>query len=405
MDILFVSVALTETGTATGILIGNMIEELHALGHNVAGLGIKRSLYDLDITEYRGALIYHADYVTSFRNTKKRGKDFWLAASRRIFSHSNKNKKSMYDARQVKALVKKMREINAEKYDAIVAVCASYDAIKAVQVFKEKFSPKSKCVLIQYDPLLEHFYLKNKDYDTLAEYEKDIFSKCASILTAPFVLNGRDKHSIPENLTLAELPAIIERTQVYRKENRDELLCVFAGGLFPGMRDPQPMLKLFSLFDDPKIKLHIIGAGSSLILNNCIEGTLKDKVFVHDRMPEDECNDWIARADVLVNLGNNINNQLPSKVLNYICYGKTILNIYAIPDCPTLEYLEKYPLCINVDANQKFSEDTVGLIKEKIYEFAGKQLDFSEISKLYYKCEPRYVVRQLLDTINRPKES
>ena len=39
-------------------------------------------------------------------------------------------------------------------------------------------------------------------------------------------------------------------------------------------------------------------------------------------------------ADFLLNIGNAVSNQLPSKVLEYIAAGKPVINIHKIPDCP-----------------------------------------------------------------------
>ena len=54
------------------------------------------------------------------------------------------------------------------------------------------------------------------------------------------------------------------------------------------------------------------------------------------------------RTDVLINIGNSVLNQMPSKIFEYINCGKPIINIYKSPECPTLKYLTKYPLALNI---------------------------------------------------------
>lgn len=403
MKILFVSAALTDTGTATGILIGNMAERLTALGHKVAAVGIKRSLYDPDETDYRGMKVYHAEYVTSFRG-KKKGKDFLLAAAKKALRHNKRNAKALFDSWQVRALVRKMKKIHAENYDAIVAVCASHDAIKAVQEFKAKASSGAKCVLIQYDPLAENFGLQQKGHSRLLEYEKSIFEKCDTVMTAPFILNGKDVSTVPKNLIKAEIPAVVPKKAYNDAQKCDEggngennvITCVYAGDLYPGIRDPYSMLDLFALFENPAIQLHVIGGGAADILKKYSEDKLKGRLFIHGRLSEEECNRELMKADILINLGNKINNQLPSKVLNYACYGKPILNIYSISDCPTLEYLSDYPLAINVFGDGEVSDAVARQVENSILEIKDKRLEFSDVEKIYERCTPRYVVDQLL---------
>ncbi len=408
MKILFVSVALTDTGTATGILIGNMAERLSQLGHTVAGIGIKRSLYAPDETDYRGMKVYHANYVTSFRKGKKSGKDFILAAAKKALGHNKRNTKALYDSWQVRALVRKMKKIHAERYDAIEAVCASHDAIKAVQKFKKKVPSAAKCVLIQYDPLAENFGLQHKGRERLLSYEKSIFEKCDTIMTAPFILNGKDETSIPKGLIKTELPAIVEKSygknerksDVESKNKNDVISCVYAGDLYPGIRDPHSMLNLFSLFENQKLHLHVIGGSAEEILSKYADGELKGRLFVHGRLSEEECNRELMNADVLVNLGNKINNQLPSKVLNYACFGKPILNIYAIHDCPTIKYLSEYPLAINVNGSSTVSDTAARQIERQLLDIKDKCLEFAVVKKIYEKCTPEYVAKQLLSALS-----
>ena len=56
----------------------------------------------------------------------------------------------------------------------------------------------------------------------------------------------------------------------------------------------------------------------------------------------------IANADVLINIGNRLTNQVPSKVFEYISTGKPIINLCTMENCPTLSYMNRYPLGLSL---------------------------------------------------------
>ena len=73
-----------------------------------------------------------------------------------------------------------------------------------------------------------------------------------------------------------------------------------------------------------------------------------DNVHFLGRKNKEEVARIYQEADILVNIGNAIDNQMPSKIFEYISTGKPILNFYKVPNCPTLKYLNNYPLALNL---------------------------------------------------------
>ena len=60
------------------------------------------------------------------------------------------------------------------------------------------------------------------------------------------------------------------------------------------------------------------------------------------RVDKDTARRYISEADILVNIGNTVDNMLPSKVLECVSSGKRVLNLCQIENCPSLPYFEKY---------------------------------------------------------------
>ena len=98
----------------------------------------------------------------------------------------------------------------------------------------------------------------------------------------------------------------------------------------------------------------------------------------------------------MVNIGNTITNQLPSKLLDYISLRKPILNIYKIDECPTLEILKDYPLSLSVSENENV-ETASCKIEEFILSNIGKTVDVETVKKYYRDYFPSSVAEYILE--------
>jgi hypothetical protein len=56
-----------------------------------------------------------------------------------------------------------------------------------------------------------------------------------------------------------------------------------------------------------------------------------------------------------------------------MCYGKMILNLYNIEDCPTLSYTGKYPLAMNVFEQYPLSSEIVAALKKPFFQIMEKE--------------------------------
>ena len=83
-----------------------------------------------------------------------------------------------------------------------------------------------------------------------------------------------------------------------------------------------------------------------------------------------------------------------------MCFGKPVLNLYAIDDCPSLPYFEKYPLSINADMQKPLDAKVASEIEKSITEFAGKSISFEEVKEKLITCTPDYVTDSILKQLN-----
>jgi hypothetical protein len=83
---------------------------------------------------------------------------------------------------------------------------------------------------------------------------------------------------------------------------------------------------------------------------------------------------------------------MPSKTLEYINAGKPIVNFHKLPDCPTLHYTRRYPLCLNIFEGD--APDPEAFIRFCLQN-RGKTAPSVDIPE----CTPNFIARAILDEI------
>ena len=124
-------------------------------------------------------------------------------------------------------------------------------------------------------------------------------------------------------------------------------------------------------------------------------------------MSKDDSTAFIRRADFLINLGNTMTNQVPSKIFDYISTGIPIINICKSESCPTIPYMNRYRLAINIVESQDEAEKDrqADAIQYFIQSNLGLRNSSEFIVKEFYQNTPQYVESQLWDALARTKKT
>jgi glycosyltransferase involved in cell wall biosynthesis len=122
---------------------------------------------------------------------------------------------------------------------------------------------------------------------------------------------------------------------------------VYIGRLYRGLREPDFLLRLFSglcaVQSGARYELHLLGEMREFdALLNDWAARLEGRLVLHGVQPRDAAAAALAGADVLVNVGNESADQLPSKLVEYAAAGKPILHIARQQDA-SAEFLGGYP--------------------------------------------------------------
>ena len=308
-----------------------------------------------------------------------------LAAFRQLILHKNR--------RQI-VCQKAMERLDAqEHFDAALAVCAPYHTAWALADARLG----CKKATWQMDP-----YSANREYTPYggAEKENAMYARMDRLfitrLMVPDYESGPLAGAKPKTQVL-EFPCLAPM-EAPSPAPHQGIRCVFAGSLHPEIRQPYALLALFAALDRPDVSLTMVGGG----WENFEESRLapyKEKLGVRlvitGQVSPAQAREAMAGADVLVNLGNTVTNQLPSKIFEYFSAGSPVLNLCANPDDPALDYFARYPLALTLHQNMPPSA-AAEVFSRWLDEVRGRRLAFAESERIFAENTPAAVAESLL---------
>lgn len=175
----------------------------------------------------------------------------------------------------------------------------------------------------------------------------------------------------------------------FTKNNR----FVYIGTFYKKIREPFNMLEVMSELARrlPGFKLDIYGEDFKPEYEPYILKS-ENKIQFHGRISKEEVSKVINESGFLINVGNKVSNQLPSKVLEYIGYQKPILNFVSISNDPSIKYLEKYNYAMTL--NYREISDLNVQINELLY-FVSKVEMNEEIQNIIRNNFSEETVKQI----------
>ena len=161
--------------------------------------------------------------------------------------------------------------------------------------------------------------------------------------------------------------------------------------MYKGVRPPELVIKVIQRAKDKNVVYDFYGTGQHLISAVLEKEDQTEKtVKLHGTVSSTEARKIQDAAHFLINIDNTTTLQVPSKIFEYMCTGKPIINFYFIENSPTLHYLEKYPNCVNIFLNGNMDTEA-----KRLDHFITMNKDimvpYSEIKEAFKKNTPEYV--------------
>ncbi len=289
-------------------------------------------------------------------------------------------------------------KIKGGQYDLVVSFC--YPIVSHYIASKARDKDMSfKWIAYYFDPYFCNKQIKKGYYRRLLT-EKKILKK-ADAVAVPSLIQPEYKKIKSNNLYAVEFPNIIDFSVTVKEKSicleEDKIKCVFLGNLYGDIRKPESLFELIEQLNDMDIKFYFVG-GAYNFEDGFIDGWKKrlgKSIEFIDRVSAESGNWILKQADILINIGNSVDNQLPGKVFDYISTGKPIISICKIRNCPSYQFLKRYPLALLLFEKNNHVCENNSVIKKFIYDNAGKEISHFEIQQLYHEYTSTNVLKQI----------
>lgn len=305
--------------------------------------------------------------------------------------------------------VKKGREIlKKNKYDIVIAF--SYPFIMEKYANKITTNTKSVFLSYQFDPYYNNILIKNSNNNNVLKEEIVVLSNATKIFLPPidYELNMKNNW-FPQTIKnkYVEMPFALLREPIesYQNpliKNTDHLNFVYAGALYDNVRNPFPIIDFFTQINI-KYRLHLYYISEEKISEQLLlrEKEINGDLLLYRNYPKETCDNALFFSDIIINIGNNILNQTPSKIYEMISYGKPIVNFYTLDGDTSKKMLDKYPLKINIKL--PFTEESIKQFEDFCLKNKNERISYEAVTKYYETADQ--VVDRFIKEIERINEN
>lgn len=308
-----------------------------------------------------------------------------------------------YEPLATRKIVREAKRLHKEeKFDIVISEHHGFDTLYAGHKLKE-YDPNIKFISILWDPFTgkepAKYLPKGYAEKKLLKSEKKILSNADCIIAME---SSREYHermsknkSYYDKYRFLDIPGIVkpkEASTGAKFIDETKINIVYSGVLSLPERDPSYIVELLNETKFAKdINLVFFAIGNGVDKLQTLKEKFKGNLVINGYVSREEISAVYHKADVLINLGGSNPYMVPSKIFEYMSYGKLILSTYYIDDESSKKYFEQYPLALCVDVRKDMDENKTSL-EAFIESNWNKTIDFDEVKKSFpYNLPESYV--------------
>lgn len=376
--------------SANTVCMEELMDRFKKDGCTIDYLSIRFTIENDNIVPYENGNIIKYDGIYSTRFLSKYGKFFhaktWAQLPvivRKPVYLLNQMKQPFVDrygiSKKTYKQIVDLLKSTGNDYDIIVSTCYPFTlhiiASQLLNIYKN-----AKWYPVFLDPFVHNFCLPKKEINKRKKIANKVLEKANKIFMVRGIKEENESRGyVPpyhEKVTSISLPNLKDLTSERKNASLDKISLTYAGVFYKDIRNPKKMFEILGKIGDG-FELNLMSRCCEKLVKKLINKTKNIKINNYGYLKREECLKILDDTNILVNLGNTITNQTPSKVFEYIGMGKPIINFYFDEKDTSLFYLKKYPLCYNINVNNYTSEDVEGL-REFCLKNKDKKLTYSE---------------------------
>lgn len=300
------------------------------------------------------------------------------------------------------------RELEKTHYDAMIAMHMPYDAVLAAVHAKKKF-PDVKLMLYELDPMI---YEIDRHRKSIGKYlyfmrvwaERRTYNICDTILQMESTkekFNNKKYSKYSKKIMFLDFPLVHDRGlhEQSAKEYRGQpIRLIYAGRLMSQYRSPEYLLKVLTLVHE-KVNIEVMFYSNG----NCEDmlGEYSKKYsFIHQmgHVAREDLEIRMRECDCLINIGNQMSDMLPSKLISYIETGMPIVHLQKQENDACVEYLDKYKLSVMINEKDpvEASAENLSVFLQRNY---GRRLSSDFIVSQFPHNLPEYSAKKIVEII------
>ena len=410
MKILFSVGELERDVNATTKIVIQLAEKLCLLGHSCAVAGVCNAFPQNEVVNgvqlvrlpsvspiVKASESFERFFTSEGRNRNSSRMEFVKRHPLHGVSLFFKYRPEYYKNVEQPRYLKQIKAFASEfKPDALVCVCKPVLPVETVALS----DISCPVYFYQVDPWGLHRIDNPQNSEDIINRELAVFEKAAHIFTTPVLMRQYAQHKDysrylykAEGVEFPNIREYIPQQGVKSAIDFDSeyVNILFCGILTDEFRSPEYALKVIAQLIDKgeKIRVYFMGVNNSRVLDEYME-RYPQNIFFRDRVPAQVAFATMEKADVLFNISNTLDNQVPSKIFDYFSMGKAVLNLQKIENCPAREYFDRYPLSFTLEENT--AADT-----EQLAAFLGSSktahLDFDKVKEIFADATVDYVAQ------------
>jgi len=289
--------------------------------------------------------------------------------------------------------------------DLIIPACLPFEGIIAASEYIGKKGRKAKMIPYLFDQFADNSNLHRFDFNKRIKrnphlkLEKRVFSKSYRIL-ALHSLRQHFEQDFPEinNIDFVEHP-LLKKHKKLTNNNHPVINIVYAGSFYKKIRNPKYFLEITD-----KAIYKIKGIVNIYSFGNCSNivkyYSKKNPLIInHGKVSSEKVYEALGNGDILIAVGNNDCNQVPSKIFEYMSFGKPIVYFYTTDNDVNLKILKKYPLALCLQQDIKKLGENITLFEDFCSKYSKSSVPFETVKRLYYDATPEYTADLITNII------